>query len=331
MSSYALSSGRPVPGWVMETLVWADEGGPPPAQDAEAPPADEPAAPVQDMLVRQVTRAHVDLAKRIAPMTPDLVILLEAESKVSRVERLLGTTRISRSFMVIAIFSLATFIAATLSEDINQPANGDIIKSSGFPLLVSEIFFLSAAAVGASFAGLFKIDRDLTDGTFSPKRQSSYWVQLVLGLVAGLLLATLLNVNAVAASDEQAFARTQFSSAGLALLGGFSSSAVQRVLQRLIETLEAIVRGSGEQELAAREQASKQKIEQIMATERVRLSATLTDLQRRLATGESSASVQRLLDRLNRQGAESLEGLMDQASAAAPGPAAPTSQSGFHA
>lgn len=327
MIAYALTAGRPVAGWIVETIARVDEGASP-REDDGGEAGDAPDAPGQDASLRALTRAHVELAKIIAPATPDLVLMLEAESRVPRLYRVLGVCRAARSFMLIAILSLATFIGTTLSPYINNPELGNIFSSSGYPLFVNELFFASSAAVGASFGGLFKIDQDITSGAFSPKLQSSYWVQLILGIVAGLLLSTLLNINVITPTDEPALTRMNFSAAGLALLGGFSSSAVQRVLQRMIETLEAVVRGSGEQEVAARERAGKARLEHDLAAERVRLSATLTDIQRRMAMGESPEAVRRYLEQINRRGAESIEGLFEDGKGpSAPGSPMPSAQS----
>jgi hypothetical protein len=238
--------------------------------------------------------------------------MLEAESSAPRIKKMFGSIPLARHFMLAALLSLTTFIGVSLSKYVNDPQYGSILTSSGVPLLVNELFFVSAAAVGASFSALFQLDREITSGTFVPRLRYSYWVRFVLGIVAGLLLATLLNIRSMAPQDDPSLARMNLTSAALALMGGFSSSVVQRVVHRLIEALETIVRGSGEQEIEARAQASKEKLEQALARERVRLSLVLTDLQRRFANGDAPESIQQLVQKVSREGAESVEGLLGQ-------------------
>jgi hypothetical protein len=234
-----------------------------------------------------ISRAHGELARLIEPFTPDLIVMLELESKVSPLVRAMGRTRIERSFVLTALASISVFIALSLSHYLKDPMYGDFFTSSGFPLLINEFFFISSAAVGASFSNLFQIDRELTAGTFTPKNQSSYWVQFILGIVAGLLLSTILNVQSVTPTTAKSVGRINFEAATLALMGGFSSSIVQRIVQRIIEALESLLRGSAEQEVQARERASRLRLEETLAKNRMRTTLMLVDMQRRLAGGES--------------------------------------------
>jgi hypothetical protein len=234
-----------------------------------------------------ISRAHGELARLIEPFTPDLIVMLEIESKVSPLVRAMGRTRIERSFVLTALASISVFIALSLSHYLKDPMYGDFFTSSGFPLLINEFFFISSAAVGASFSNLFQIDRELTAGTFIPKNQSSYWVQFILGIVAGLLLSTILNVQSVTPTTAKGVGRVSFEAATLALMGGFSSSIVQRIVQRIIEALESVLRGSAEQEVQARERANRLRLEETLAKHRMRTTLMLVDMQRRLAGGES--------------------------------------------
>jgi len=195
--------------------------------------------------------------------------------------------RIERCFVLTALASISVFIALSLSHYLKDPMYGDFFTSSGFPLLINEFFFISSAAVGASFSNLFQIDRELMAGTFIPKNQSSYWVQFILGIVAGLLLSTILNVQSVTPTTGKSVGRVSFEAATLALMGGFSSSIVQRIVQRIIEALESVLRGSAEQEVQARERANRLRLEETLAKNRMRTTLMLVDMQRRLAGGES--------------------------------------------
>jgi hypothetical protein len=187
------------------------------------------------------------------------------------------------------------------SPYLNEPQYGDFFTSSGWPLFVNEMFFISSAAMGASFSNLFQVNRAITNGTFLPKDEASYWVQFTLGIVAGLLLSTVLNLNTIAPMDDKALTNLNFRGAGLALIGGFSSSVVQKVLKRLIDALETVVRGGGEGEIQIREQTGKLRVEEALAKERMRSSLLLHDIQSRVLAGESSEALIGVLDQASRK------------------------------
>jgi len=275
MAVHTLRSGIAVPARILELIAQAGA-----LSERRDQTAVEGAMP-------DISRAHGELARLIEPFTPDLIVMLEIESKVSPLVRAMGRIRIERSFVLTALASISVFIALSLSHYLKDPMYGDFFTSSGFPLLINEFFFISSAAVGASFSNLFQIDRELTAGTFIPKNQSSYWVQFILGIVAGLLLSTILNVQSVTPTTAKGVGRVSFEAATFALMGGFSSSIVQRIVQRIIEALESVLRGSAEQEVQARERANRLRLEETLAKNRMRTTLMLVDMQRRLAGGES--------------------------------------------
>jgi hypothetical protein len=303
MTTHALRLGITVPVWVLETVARADIEAPRSRAELDGATTD-------------LNRAHGELARLINPFTPDLIVMLELEADVSKLRRALGRVSIERIFMLIAVASVAAFVLISLSPYIKDPKYSDFFTSSGFPLLLNEFFFISAASIGASFANLFQIDRELSTGKFIPKNQSTYWVQFILGIVAGLLLSTILNIQSIAPTSSEAAGRMQFKAATLALMGGFSSSIVQSIVQRMIEALEAILSGSAEHEILAREQANKQRLEETLTKNRMRTTLMLVDMQRRLAGGESPKSVQLLIDQASRA-------IMANDALAAPEPAPP--------
>jgi hypothetical protein len=290
MAMHALGAGQPVPGWMLEIVARTENLAVDDSGSATSPPTPS---------LRELSRAHAELAKIVAPATPDLILMLEVESDVPHFKRIFGQTRITRSFILIAVVSILCFIATSLSPYLNDPQYGDFFTSSGLPLFINELFFLSSAAVGASFSLLFQIDRELTAGTFSPKLQSSYWVQFILGIVAGLLMSTVLSVSSLAGVDESSVSPTHFRNAALALIGGFSSSVVQRLIRRLIESLETMLRGGAEQEIQLREQAGRLRLDEALSQERLRTTLLLTDLQRRLAEGENPEALRVFLARVS--------------------------------
>lgn len=281
MASHALGTGLAVPPATLEVLTRLEEH---PGQVA----------------LRELASVHAELARLVAPCTPELLALLYKETDDARLKQTFGQVRVTRSFMLAALISIATFIGISLSNYIKDPRHGDFFTSSGWPLFVNEMFFVSSAAIGASFSTLFQVNREITSGTYRPRDEPSYWVQFTLGIVAGLLLSTVLNLRSIEPQGDVALTRMNFSSALLALLGGFSSSVVQKVIQRIIDALETVVRGSQEQEIKVREQESRLRAEETLARERMRTTLLLHDLRRRLAAGEGPEALRALLSEAGR-------------------------------
>jgi hypothetical protein len=292
MASHVLGTGHTVPPWTLAILA---------RPDAAMDPAETVADAGADVELRALLRAHGELAKLVAPATPELLVMLYKDSDDVRFRQTFGQARIVRSFVVAAVLSLVVFLVVSWSPYLNEPRWGDFFTSSGWPLFVNEMFFISSAALGASFSSLFQVSRAITNGTFRPKDESSYWVEFMLGILAGLLLSTVLNLADIAPQDGDAASGMNFRAAALALVGGFSSSVVQKVLQRLIDALETVVRGGAEAEIQIREQTGKLRLEESLVKERMRASMLLNDLQRRLIAGDSPAALAALLDQASQK------------------------------
>ncbi len=249
----------------------------------------------------RLSAAHEQLVRIIAPARPSLVMALEQGAENAGALHVLGRVVLVRYQMLLALGSLVAFIGLSLTDYINNETNGNIFESSGLPLLVCELFFLSAAGLGASFAGLFQADREILAGTFDPRHQSSYWTRYLLGLIAGLLLATLFDVRGSgAARGGEADSSLRLSEAALALLGGFSSAVVFRILNRLVETLETMVRGGPDDAHVAKQQAAEAKLGQQLALERTKLVQRLSRLQQDLAGDPDPKRAREQLDALSR-------------------------------
>lgn len=208
MTRHALGAGLPVDAGVV-TLLRND-----------APPAAGDVAPLLD--------AHRRMAALVAPATPAGLALLHAERDTAGRWSFLGPVRLVRHLLAAALGFLAVFVATSMSGYVGHDT-GDIFDASGLAVLVPELFLLAAAGMGAAFGALFRAQRYVASGRYDPVYEASYWVHVVLGVMAGILLAELIPVESGEANRPL-----------LALLGGFSSSVVHRVLVRLVDVLESL-------------------------------------------------------------------------------------------
>jgi hypothetical protein len=84
----------------------------------------------------------------------------------------------------------------------------------------------------------------------------------------------------------------------LALLGGFSAAVVYRILQRLVDSVESLVRGDVRDTLAAQEQATKEKMAEQDVQNRLQLAARLTKLQQQMPSAQDPDAIAQELERI---------------------------------
>jgi hypothetical protein len=305
MLQHALASGMRVPADLIAAVV----------QSAEPPHGD----------ARAWADAHAQLADMVAPATPRMLTLLAASPEDRTAWRRLGNVPLVRQLMYVAIGSLVAFIALSMSPYIQDPRNGNMYSSSGWPLLVNEAFYLCAAAMGASFANLFEAITQVLRARFDPLTEYFYWMRFLLGLIAGLLLATVLEVNIEV--NETADAGARLGAAGLSLVGGFSANLLYRVLTRLTESVELMLVGRTAAQTPETWRTAATHTEQRATQDRMAVVREMLALRGQLGDGtpaEVQARIDALLERLlgalggSTHGFKALAPGMPDAEAAAP-------------
>ncbi len=282
MTKHALASGLDVPPPLVQKLETVL---------LEVSRDESPLASAEEEAVRQLTAIHGRLAKIIAPATPRTILLLASDSKKVGIWRFLGAVPLIRRMMLAAILSLLALVFLSLSPHVNvKTMQESLLTSSGEVLFHNLLFLMAAAALGASFASLFQANRFIEAGTFDPIYESSYWIRFVLGLIAGIILAELIPLGTD--GTLQAFTKPT-----LSMLGGFSSAVVYRLIHRLLQAVESLVRGETGEIRSARESEARARAAQKNGQVRLELAATLLKLQLELRRGGSPEEVQQKLDR----------------------------------
>lgn len=332
MMRHAFASGASVPGEHMAMLERiaaerardrahpsvADEGFPS-SEDGPASAA-LPLAASAAQAAQVLSQIHASLTKIVAPATPRTILLLDQELRKGGLSRSFGAVPLVRHMMLAALISLCGLIATGVSPQVNEATvTLGLLKNSGLILLLNILFLLCAAGIGASFSALFTANHYVSAGTFDPKYDSSYWVRFFLGLIAGVILTTLVSIE----GSEPAHV---FAQPTLALIGGFSANVVYRIIDRLVDAAESPFRADPRDVHAAQQLAAKGRYEQQLAETKARLAGILVQFQRRLDSGEDSAGlaqdIEKIVGDLVPQGIDSTNA--GQPPATKPAPLEPT-------
>jgi hypothetical protein len=281
MIRYALASGMSVPPALVDTV-----------EKARFEPDNKP------MDMAPIVKAHQQLSKLIAPATPRALLAMGDEHG-GRVTWL-GSVGLVRRMMGASIVSVILFIALSLSPYITS-ARVSPENSDGLPLLMNELFWMAAAGIGASFAMLMQVNDFIVKRTYDPKYEPTYWIKFILGVMAGFILAAMIPLGGPGGQGPNATV-TALAVPTLAMLGGFSASAVYRILTKLVESIEGVFRGSPREEAAQREKAVQVRASEEVSQTRLNVAGQIVRLQQQVAAGADGAamagSLQELLDSL---------------------------------
>jgi len=269
MAQYALASGMRMPPGAVATLE-------------QARTASEGAAPD----VAAVVRVHDQLSKLVAPATPRALLLLGPDHAAA--DRgwvsMMGSVALVRRVMIAAIAAMLVYIVVGLSPDVGASIQ-TVQNSSGAKLLVNELAWLSAAAMGASFAVLMQVSQYVVKRNYDPRYEPSYWIKFFLGVMAGFILVQLMPLVKLAGPNGDV------SQLMLALLGGFSASAVFRILTRLVDAVESVFRGDVKDELARRETDAQNRATLESSQARIGLAGQVVRLQQEIAAGADAGKL----------------------------------------
>jgi len=265
MVQYALASGMRVPAAAAATVEQARADG---AADVAA-----------------MVKVHDQLSKLVAPATPRALLLMGPDhGGAGTWKSMMGSVALVRRVMVAAIASMVVYMAVGLSKDVN--ANVLTVQNSwGITLLVNELAWLSAAAMGASFAVLMQVSGYVVKRNYDPRYEASYWIKFFLGVMSGFILVQLMPFAKLAGTSGE------LSQLMLALLGGFSASAVFRILTRLVDAVESVFRGDAKEEINRRESDARSRAAEETSQVRMGLAAQVVRLQQEVSTGADPAAL----------------------------------------
>lgn len=287
MSKHALASGLEVQGSILRAIENAEQ--------AWSGDADANDSPLAEGALEYLAVAHNHLAKLISPAKPRAITLLDREAAKGGITRFFGSVALVRHLMLVAIVFLVMLIGLGASKyttiEPGEKNPWSIYSASGIEMLAKLMLLMSAAGIGACFAALFRANRFIVEGTYDPKYAMSYWIRLLTGVISGVVLCELIPVG-----EDPALQGV--GKPTLALLGGFSGNTVYRILERLVQSIESVVRGDTRELADAQIREAESQSEKKAAEKQVALTGNLIALRRQLDTKDGSTAAKKELDHL---------------------------------
>lgn len=273
--------------------------------------------------IAALAATHERLSRLVSPAKPGTLYLLDYSYHQHGTATTLGPVKLVRDLVRVAVACVAVFIVLSVVEMVDGDRRVELFGRHLAPLelILERVFWLAAAGIGASFAMLFQLNDQITSRTYDPDEAPSFWIKFFLGLVAGFILVALVPLENGADTGNKALIPPT-----IALLGGFSASAVYRILTRMVEALESVFSGGAQAQVAAAERAAVVRASDETAQTRVALAGKLVDLQQQLASG---AAPEQLAEQLRQVTASLMPGAMDTLPPAAT--AQPTAPAGADA
>jgi hypothetical protein len=148
-----------------------------------------------------------------------------------------------------------------------------VLELCGYPLFVTEPFLVSALSLGSCFANLQKINTVISDDTYDPRTQSTYWTRWVMDVISGIVLSQIVYDFFVHSGSDTTVqgAATAIGQPLLAPVGGYSVDFVHGILKRAINTLSSFFGIStddgtdGQRRAAMAENIAQQRLAQASA------------------------------------------------------------------
>lgn len=304
MACHALTSGKKLDGKLMVKLAAVEQN----LKILQGENSEAEATMTWVDCAGHLSTIHGHLCEVIAPASPRTILLLTEEMQDNRkfvywgpipliyrsLAVAIGPVPLIRKMLLVSILSLFSLLLISLSPYVDgKHSSYSFTQNSGLPLLANFAFLFAAASLGASFSSLFLASKYVEGGTFDPKFDQSYWNRLLLGAMAGLIIAFFVPI---AESSTKGMGKPL-----LAMLGGFSSAAVHRILSRIVGSMEALFKGDPKEIIANVEEQAKTKRARNESQVRLEISSQLSLLRRKVEQDADPSELLATLDQIQDQ------------------------------
>lgn len=237
----------------------------------------------QPVDVAALAATHERLARLVAPAKPGTLYLLDFSfHQRGKEPSSLGPIKLVRDLVRVSMACVAVFIVLSVMAIADVHASVELFGRdlAVLEVIMQRVFWLSAAGIGAAFAMLFTLNDQILARTYDPDETASYWVKFFLGVVAGFILVALVPIDTTAETASEAIGPPT-----IALLGGFSASAVYRILTRMVEALESVFTGGAREQAAMAEKLAVARSAEEGAQSRMAVAGQLVEIQQQIAAG----------------------------------------------
>jgi hypothetical protein len=304
MLTYAINSGLKIPDWIGKDFSIINTKAAAELKDLKGlggKQKDELEIKIARLIdedAQKLTLIHSSLVELVAPATP-----LTIEYTVPRARFFTGeaiTIPLIRNMWVMSILFLLGFIYSLYLYDSSIPIlkpNEVIPQAAKQTLkLFLSIHLLFSAGLGAYFYSLYTANKYFVTRTFDPKYHTFYNNRIIIGIIAGFILANILNADKLVTSDNMF---TKFTPSILALLGGYSADAVNKILARIVAMLTALVQGEMKDILETKENEWKSKSEANEIKNKMNSASDLMKLLNENKEKLDESSTQKFMELLN--------------------------------
>lgn len=185
----------------------------------------------------QLIKAHGFICDALAPATPETIMYTRKFYDKKKRFVLFSPIPLVRNFTVISIVAVLSLVISSLSSEVNtETLSKGVLNNHGFSLLINLLFLCSAALMGASFFLLSKLTKEVKEASLSADDATYYWTMLIMGILSGMILSEGVSVNTDAVSASVETNRLVF-----AILGGFSSEVVYKILQNIMQKIQSAI------------------------------------------------------------------------------------------
>lgn len=237
----------------------------------------------QPIDIAVLAATHERLSRLVAPAKPGTLYLLDDSFHQTGRSSSMGPIQLVRDLVKVAVGCVLFFLVLSITAVTEAHPEIQVFDDPIIRVVMDRVFWLAAAGIGASFAMLFQLNDQILSRTYDPDETASYWVKFFLGVVAGFILVALVPIDTTADNGAEVLGP-----ATIALLGGFSASAVYRVLTRMVEALESIFTGGTREAIMASEKAASTRAAEERVQGKMAVAAQLVDIQQRMAGGMTS-------------------------------------------
>jgi len=261
MLRYASTEGREIPSGAAFTV-----------RDLDNKRSNGAGQPWQPEDAARLATAHWSLSRLVEPATPKSITMLNQQAPRRPWVALFGAVKVVRVMLLLALVFLLAFLLL-LPIAVSDPiaaitgTEGEATRSWGEGFL-NALYIVFAAGLGVLFSQLYGINRQISRRKYDPAEDAVHMTTVVLGLIAGVVLAILLSDVLNTSGGTQ-----RFSQPLLALLGGFSAPAVHNIVSRLVDTLGTLVGGDPREQADAEVQEAVARVKAAAEQDRRRIAA----------------------------------------------------------